>query len=276
MKRRPLMGLALALGTLLGCRLPTSPDGTRILEVALRLEHPLEQGERRLVASWVAPSRMRLADRLLQLSGRIEGAPGAELPGRLAVRAEIRDLESGKLRRKFRLIVDRTLENGFRVAKKLPRSLDGGGLVEVTVEPVASDLPEGTRLSVCLDLVRKRNQLRSFPSCAAGGSATTLSGIQASVFSGRCAVSGCHDRATAEQGLILEAGESYSRLINVNAVQYPPDRRVRPGSPERSYLIKKLRGSQPIGARMPLGGPFLTEAEIAGVAEWIENGAENN
>jgi len=261
---------------LTGCSLPSSSDPARILELALRLEQRVNEGERTLVASWVVPSKIKIKNRLLQVSGRIETNRSAQLPVEVIVRTEIRNLETGALSKTFRLIVERSQENGYRKAKKFPKTVAAGSLVTVTVEPLGADLPRGTRLSLCLDLVKKRSQLSSFSSCAAGDAATTLSGIQVSIFSTRCATSGCHDRTTAEQGLILEPGESFARLVNVSAAQFPSERRVRPGDPARSYLVKKLRGSQPIGGRMPLGGPFLTDAELAGIIEWIENGALDN
>jgi hypothetical protein len=53
---------------------------------------------------------------------------------------------------------------------------------------------------------------------------------------------------------------------------------VEPGSPETSYLILKLRGDPSIsGLRMPEDGPpYLTAAQIAGIAGWIRAGAPNN
>jgi hypothetical protein len=242
----------------------------------LRLARQIPEGEPYLVTSWAVPSKVKLENRVLQVSGRFEADGGAQLPAEVIVRTEISKLESGVVVDKLRLIVERSAENGFRRSKKFPKTVAAGSLVTVTVEPVGSDLPQGAGLRLCVDLVNKKRDLEAFPSCAAGGAATTLSGIQVSILSGRCARSGCHDRVTAEQGLILEPGESFGRLVNVSAVQFPPDRRVRPGQPERSYLVKKLRGSAQIGGRMPLGGPFLTDEELAGVVEWIENGAADN
>jgi len=53
---------------------------------------------------------------------------------------------------------------------------------------------------------------------------------------------------------------------------------VEPGSPERSYLILKLRGDPTIsGDRMPQDGPpYLTPGQIEGIAGWIRAGALNN
>ena len=57
----------------------------------------------------------------------------------------------------------------------------------------------------------------------------------------------------------------------------PMSARVSPGNPEASYMILKLRGDPSItGERMPLGGPYLTQEQIEGIAAWIRAGAPNN
>ena len=53
----------------------------------------------------------------------------------------------------------------------------------------------------------------------------------------------------------------------------PALQRVNPGSRDNSYLIRKLEGSATVGARMPLGGPFLDDATIAVIRQWIAAGA---
>ena len=50
-----------------------------------------------------------------------------------------------------------------------------------------------------------------------------------------------------------------------------------PGNPNGSYILLKLRGDPGItGERMPLGGPYLSADQIAGIAAWIQAGAPNN
>lgn len=110
-----------------------------------------------------------------------------------------------------------------------------------------------------------------------GGAAFTFSRIQSEIFTPTCAKAGCHDAATASNGLILEAGRSYALLVDHPALGASLDR-VEPGDPERSYLIHKLRGDPTItGDRMPLDGPpYLTPEQIQGIAGWIRAGAPND
>lgn len=105
----------------------------------------------------------------------------------------------------------------------------------------------------------------------------TLSAIQDSVFSPRCAV--CHNGVGASLPGSLNlssAAASHAALVGVASLEVPELLRVAPGDPDNSYLVHKLEGSQAVGSRMPLGGPFLSEAEIGEVRQWIESGALND
>ncbi len=53
-------------------------------------------------------------------------------------------------------------------------------------------------------------------------------------------------------------------------------RAVIPGNSADSALVKSLRGDPPFNgafARMPPGGPYLPDADIAFIARWIDDGA---
>lgn len=100
------------------------------------------------------------------------------------------------------------------------------------------------------------------------------------LFSANCAFSGCHAGAQPQQGMNLSAGVAYASIVNVLAVEQPSLRRVRPLLPDSSYLVHKIQGTQAsvggFGDRMPLGGPYLSDSEIALIRDWILIGAKNN
>ena len=110
------------------------------------------------------------------------------------------------------------------------------------------------------------------------GQAFTFAQVQGQVFTPNCAKAGCHTAAAASGGLVLEAGRSYGEIVNRPAVGNASLDRIEPGSPERSYLIKKLRGDPDItGARMPLDNPgSLTQEQMDGIVGWILAGALND
>lgn len=58
------------------------------------------------------------------------------------------------------------------------------------------------------------------------------------------------------------------------SVEQPSVLRVKPGDPDDSYIIRKLEGAPAIsGGRMPLGGPYLPQATIDMIRQWITDGA---
>lgn len=105
------------------------------------------------------------------------------------------------------------------------------------------------------------------------GNEITLTQLQQNIFGAIC--TNCHTGATAPRGLRLDSEEnSYAFLVSHSADEIPTLMRVNPGKPDESYLIKKLEGAADIvGARMPLGGPYLSQEQIDQVRSWIANGA---
>ena len=102
------------------------------------------------------------------------------------------------------------------------------------------------------------------------------------VFSQSCAFSSCHSALSREGDLVLSDEElSWDNLLRVPDNQEAADMglwRVLPGDPERSYLIKKLRGDPDItGSQMPLDNPgSLTREQMEGLVGWVRAGALNN
>lgn len=99
----------------------------------------------------------------------------------------------------------------------------------------------------------------------------TFASIQAHVLTPMCVV--CHAGAAAPAGLRLDASSSYALLVGVASAEVASLERVAPGRPGDSYLMHKLDGSAAVGARMPLGGPYLDAATMAVIRQWIANGA---
>ena len=92
----------------------------------------------------------------------------------------------------------------------------------------------------------------------------------------------CHLLESAQGGLVLENGEAWANLVNVDSSQTAM-KRVSPGNPADSYLLHKLRGThiQVGGSGQPM--PYGSEAS-AGISadsvelieRWIGDGAEDN
>ena len=110
--------------------------------------------------------------------------------------------------------------------------------------------------------------------------AVTLSGDVQPIFTANCAFSGCHAGSSPALGQNLSAGQAYASIVNVTSQEVPALKRVLPSSPDSSYLVHKIEGTQGSvggsGGRMPLGGAPLTGEEIATIRAWIAAGAPNN
>lgn len=131
-------------------------------------------------------------------------------------------------------------------------------------------LPAALLLAACGDVKSPTEPL------APDGQAFTFAQIQAQVFTPTCARAGCHTSAAASGGLVLEAGRSYGEIVNRPAVGNASLDRIEPGNPDRSYLIKKLRGAADItGARMPPDSS-LTQEQMDGIVGWVLAGAPND
>lgn len=108
--------------------------------------------------------------------------------------------------------------------------------------------------------------------------AATLSQLQAQIFGPIC--SGCHSGVgTTLPGVqnLTSAAATHASLVGVASIEQPGLDRVKAGDPTNSYVIHKLEGAAGItGSRMPLGGPYLSQAQIDQISSWITAGALNN
>jgi len=91
-----------------------------------------------------------------------------------------------------------------------------------------------------------------------------------------CAAVGCHGTIAPQENLILAPNTAYANTVNVPSVEVSSMPRVKPGDPNNSYLYRKITGSGITGERMPLGGPYLSDAQISLVRDWIRRGAPND
>lgn len=87
----------------------------------------------------------------------------------------------------------------------------------------------------------------------------------------------CHNAQDPQGGLDLQPDHAYANLVGKRATQVDLPL-VDPGRPERSYLYRKLVGTQlEVGGQgdaMPVGGRRLTEKDLDAVRRWIEAGAQ--
>ncbi len=123
-------------------------------------------------------------------------------------------------------------------------------------------------------------KLHELPTGPGGGNPVdpnaTFTRVKSEVFTPTCAAIGCHDPLGRQENLILTADRAFALIVNVRSNQNPSLNRIAPGDSANSYLYRKIVGAGITGDRMPQGGPFLTDAQIALVRDWIRRGAPND
>lgn len=275
------LGLGLASGA---CAPIFLGDIFQTLGFTFELTDRIEADEERLVHVAVFPDAVKVKKTFVRVSGRLTAPGSAALPGRVLVKATVEDAATGAVIQTVTVTV--SVDDGglFSGSKKIKKNLGAGQMMTVTVEPKGADLPSRTEVALCIDLVKRKADLKSLPDCVEAGDGggngdaqATLSSIQNNIFTPSCALAGCHSASSSSAGLSLAAGDSFGALVNVPSSQVAGLNRVTPNNPDASYLVKKLRGDADIqGARMPNGSPPLSADQLDRIVRWINSGASNN
>ncbi len=110
----------------------------------------------------------------------------------------------------------------------------------------------------------------SSTSSGAAGAQVSFKNDIVTIFTAHCAT--CHLNGVKLGGLeltyagIQKGGSEFAGSI------------VKPGDHAHSLLWEKVQPKAPWpgGSRMPLGGPYLSDAQVQTIANWIDQGAKNN
>lgn len=266
-----------------GCAFDFTGDNFQRLKLFFKLSQVFSPGNAEIVHTWFFPGAIKLKKFWVQVSGQLTPPDNGNLPNRVTVLARFEDVNTGKVQSRISIPVTIQDDGSFNASKKLTKNVKANSMMTVTIEPTGNALERNTELALCVDVVQKKGDLNTIPSClesggdGGGGGAVALSQLQNELFSPTCAVSGCHNAASARAGLVLVAGMTFGETVNVPSSQVPGFDRIEPSDPDNSYLIKKLRGDADVdGDRMPDGGPFLSDEQINRVISWINSGAPNN
>jgi hypothetical protein len=125
------------------------------------------------------------------------------------------------------------------------------------------------------------------PSCKPPKTGTTVSfanNIQP-IFNRSCAVAASCHAGPGSADMDLTAGIAYGQIVNVPSTQQKNLKRINPGNPETSYLVRKIQGGPNIsGTPMPQGCPAsplngaqcLSADDIGAIVQWVTECATNN
>ena len=99
------------------------------------------------------------------------------------------------------------------------------------------------------------------------------------IFTARCATASCHNFATQQLGLNLEAGYAYDDIVDEDSPTSHEMPYIRPFNPDSSWLVRMIQadpGRRFFVERMPLGRTPLTDNQIATIINWVSAGAPHN
>ena len=129
--------------------------------------------------------------------------------------------------------------------------------------------------------------------CMMGATESTLSWIEANVFSKSCAFSGCHNGTATAAGRInmKDPGMSHADLVGVDSAIDSGRKLVVAGQPKQSYLLMMMQHfppeeMEPTPAAPPpndigympqnTGGSVVCCQKLDAIERWIMAGAQNN
>jgi hypothetical protein len=138
-----------------------------------------------------------------------------------------------------------------------------------------------TLLGLLILLLASCGKLNELPTAPGGDGdpidpTATFTRVQNEVFTPTCGAIGCHDPLGQQQGLLLTPGLAYQNTVGRASTEIPSLLIVAPSDPDNSYLYRKVLGNGITGDRMPQGGPYLSDAQLKLIRDWIRRGAPND
>jgi anaerobic magnesium-protoporphyrin IX monomethyl ester cyclase len=94
-----------------------------------------------------------------------------------------------------------------------------------------------------------------------------------------CATPSCHSRQSVAGGLVLSTGVGRTNMVEVPSAELPSLARVRPGKPDSSYVVHKMRGTQRTigGSGDAMPPDASSDEELIGLINtWIDEGARDD
>jgi hypothetical protein len=129
-----------------------------------------------------------------------------------------------------------------------------------------------------VDTAGNRGETRTETYAVSPGGPVSLGRDVQPILNRHCALaSGCHAGISPAANQNLSAGLTWVNVVNVDSVEVPTLKRVRPFESNQSYLVNKIEGTAGevggVPSRMPPGRPPLSPGEIQTIRRWIDQGA---
>ena len=163
--RRLFIGLACAPLLLAAC-VPIFTDGTfQTLKLLFELGDAIDAGEERLFQISAFPGGVKVRKTFVQISGRLEAPDGEGLPSKVKVLGVFEDEATGKVTQRISMTLNVGSSGLFSANKKVKKNIGTSDVMSVTLAPSGAGLAKGTEVTLCVDLVKKKAELRELPPC---------------------------------------------------------------------------------------------------------------
>lgn len=176
--RRTWLSAGIVAGLLVllsGCALLFQGGVFSRAELFFDLNETVAEGQAYTAYAGAFPEQVKLKKRVVRVSGRLQG--GNELPNRVLAEGTFTDLDTGRVRQRIRLTVKITNSGSFDAFKKIAKDIQPGSLLTVEIEPQGAPIVKNSRVTLCIDLLKKVGDARSMPSCAGSGPSNSVVGF---------------------------------------------------------------------------------------------------
>ncbi len=207
-RRLPALLTAGSALLLTGCIFLTNQH-LQSVRLLLRTSQPLPAGELTEVYSSIFPTEVRLKGNFVKVFGHLEPPGGAGLPARIRLQVVSADAESDRVYHRFNLPLRVAGDGSFSGIKKWTKNLRPDTLQLFLVEPQGTPVPAGTAVSLCIEVVKRRNQASPDRTCS-GDSSGTGDVVTVQVL----------DNRFDPQSLTVEPGDTVRWVLQGNALNH--------------------------------------------------------
>lgn len=117
------------------------------------------------------------------------------------------------------------------------------------------------------------NPTTSNPPPGGGSSNVSFANDIQPILETRCATPNCHGSGAIKSGLNMGSA-TYATVTSITG--FSGTKFITAGNANASAFYLKTKNPPSFGARMPEGGPFLTDTQVQNIQAWINDGAPNN
>ncbi len=160
--------LALASAVTSGCLLLNWGEEFQSLVLHFRLAAGIAEGLETEIHTGFYPQGVGLKKQFVQISGHIDVPAGGDMPNAVMARNSFQS-SSGSTYLRLNVKVPVKANGNFSIIKRIKKDIRAESLHVVTIEPLGGELPEGAEITLCVDVSKKKADLKKKEDCQGEG-----------------------------------------------------------------------------------------------------------